>query len=61
MLIKSPTIIQYNRPPVVKDPPRFPRVINPIEKKAKDLFSFTLNKTLIDLTKEMVNQVKKNK
>ena len=59
-MIKSPTIIKYNRPPVVKNPPRFPKVINPIEKGAKDLFSFTLNKTFIDLTKEMVHQVKKN-
>ena len=60
MTIKSPIITQYKRPSVVKDPPRFPKVINPIEKEAKDLFSFSLNKTLIDLTKEMVKQVKKN-
>jgi len=60
-MIKTPKITQYKRPPVVKDPPRFPKVINPIEKGAKDLFSFTLNKTLIDLTKGMVYQVKQNK
>jgi len=59
--IKSPIVIQYKRPPVVKDPPRLPKVINPIEKEAKNLFLFTLNKILVDLTKEMVNQVKKNK
>jgi hypothetical protein len=42
-----------------KDPPRYPNVINGYENQAKRNYANTLQKTINDLTKEMV-KMKKN-
>jgi hypothetical protein len=38
----------------VTDPPRFPKLIVPIEKEAKISFAVQMNKMLVDVTKKMV-------
>jgi len=43
----------------VKDPPRYPKVISGYEGEAMQLGKEFINRTLTDLTKEMVKQVKK--
>jgi len=45
----------------VIDPPRFPKVINGYENKAKLQGKEIIYKTLVDLTKAMVREVKLNK
>jgi hypothetical protein len=43
----------------MKDPVRYPKVINGYENLAKKNYSITLNKMTADLVKVMVEQVKK--
>lgn len=45
----------------VKDPPRFPSIINPIEDGMKREFGKHLNMMVADLTKAMVNTNKSKK
>lgn len=39
----------------VTDPPRYPKVINVYENESKRMFTDTLQRTLVDLTKTMVD------
>ncbi len=38
----------------VKDPPRFPKLIIPIENEVKTQFSRDMNKMLVDVTKKLI-------
>lgn len=38
----------------VKDPIRYPKVIEPLEKQMKDSFILEMNKMLVDVTKKIV-------
>ncbi len=38
----------------VKDPPRFPKLINPIENSVKSDFAIQMNRVIADVTKKMV-------
>jgi len=40
--------------PQVIDPPRFPKLIIPIETEVKQAFAIQMNKLLVDITKRMV-------
>lgn len=40
--------------PQVTDPPRFPKLIIPIETEVKQAFAIQMNKLLVDITKRMV-------
>lgn len=44
--------------PEVKDPPRFPKVLNPLEDEMKKEFTMRMNMTIVDVTKAMVNIAK---
>lgn len=55
--IKAPqmrVLYQTKKNPQVKDPVRFPKVINPLENEFKKSFAIEMNKMLVDLTKKMV-------
>lgn len=41
------------------DPPRYPNLINPIEDEMKNAFSVTVNKIIVDVAKQLVEEVKK--
>jgi len=41
------------------DPQRYPKVINPIEQEMKQYFEVTSKKILIDVTKQLIKEVKK--
>ena len=55
---KVRTILKSKKDPKVTDPPRFPRIINPIEDEVKRDFADTLNLIILGTTKEMVKQIK---
>ena len=40
------------------DPPRFPKVIYPLEQKMKDSYELQLNKMIVDITKLMTKILK---
>lgn len=40
------------------DPPRYPKLINPLEEGMKKKFDITLDKIKIDLTKKLVEEIK---
>ena len=40
------------------DPPRYPNLINPIEDEMKQSFVVTTKKIIIDVTKQLVKEVK---
>lgn len=41
------------------DPPRYPKLINPIEESMKKQFDITLDKIKIDFSKRLIQEVKK--
>jgi len=41
--------------PKVKDPPRYPKLIVPIETEAKKQFSLQMNKMIVDVTEKMID------
>jgi hypothetical protein len=41
------------------DPPRYPTTINPIEQNMKRMFNVTIEKLVIDVTKQLTKEVKK--
>ena len=41
------------------DPPRYPRLINPLEEEMKTKFEITVKKIVIDLTKQLTATVKR--
>lgn len=47
-------VIPYKGKAKMQDPPRFPKIIVPLENKFKDSYSIGLNKMVVDLTKKMV-------
>jgi hypothetical protein len=40
------------------DPPRFPKLINPLEDSMKKSFDVTIKKMMIDVTKQLVKEIK---
>lgn len=48
-------ILQPKKKPEVKDPPRYPNVINAYEDEAKRSFTAMLQKSLRELAEEMVS------
>ena len=42
----------------VLDPPRYPKLITPIEKEMMDSFSLHSKKILIDVTKSLTKEIK---
>ena len=40
------------------DPPRYPRLINPLEEEMKTKFEITIKKILIDVTKQLTQVIK---
>ena len=53
IVMKRP-VLQDKKPPTVKDPVRYPKIVNGYEDIAKRLFSKTLNATFESMVKKMV-------
>lgn len=47
-------ILQPKKNPEVKDPPRYPKIINGYEDTAKRMFAVTIGQTIKDLTDKMI-------
>lgn len=47
--------------PHIIDPPRYPKLIIPIEQGMKRSFALVSKKMLIDITKQLTQEVKDNK
>jgi hypothetical protein len=47
-----------NKPVHTVDPPRYPAVIHPLELGMKTHFEAVIKKTIIDITKQLVKEVK---
>jgi hypothetical protein len=41
------------------DPPRYPRLILPLEDEMKKSFDITIKKVMIDVTKQLTKEIKK--
>jgi hypothetical protein len=54
---KTIRLIPSKKKAEVKDPPRFPNIINPIEKVSKINYTKTLSNTMVEITKEMVKYI----
>ena len=55
---KTKVILQPKKNPQVKDPPRYPKVINEYENEMNRSFAPQINKMLMDITKKMVSYTK---
>jgi hypothetical protein len=54
MTIDFKKLKPYIREPKVQDPPRFPKIIIPLEKEMKDSFTFQMNKMIVDVTDKLI-------
>lgn len=58
---KNVRLVKQAKNAKVKDPPRFPNVINPIETQMKAMFNRRMNMAIVDFTKTMVSILKPKK